>query len=1180
MFNYRIERTVFARLYRWSMWIAMLLFAINPMSTLRAQTATGSITGAVTDPLGAAVVGAKVTLVNTSTNQERNERTNRLGYFSFPLLPPGHYRLVAEQAGFKQFIQEDIQLDVGIARTVNASLQMGDVAQTMTVNANQEVLESQTSSLSQVIGSKTIDNLPLNGRNSYSFATLVPGVIAQVGFSQAATDEYNDQFVSINGSRPNASLFLLDGGWNSEPSFNGPGVYPSVDLVQQYNVETNNLSAEFTNTAGGVVNVITKSGGNQFHGSAYDYYRTTGLTANNFFANQAGLPRAPFSFKQFGATLGGPIRKDKTFFFFSYEGLRWTQAITTVMTVPTAAQKQGVFSQSSPIYNPFTTRPDPANPGNFLRTQFAGNVIPAADIDPVAKALLDYFPNPTGLGNPGTGTNNFTSNTSAEIQKNDFSLRGDHSLTQNQKIFGRFTISDTTQPRPNLYGNTPQLILANPVYGNDFLRQAQAVADYTNVLRPNLVLELNSSYVYYILKRDPQGVGFNLTSLGFPQYFDSVTSQYTPCFPEINIAGMTSSVSLSNTGGGSTLGAPPCQNIHYRFNVYHQYGNLTFSKTAHTFKMGANFGQAMMAGRGFQIVQPNFSFFSNFTQGPDPINDTNSGQAFASFLLGTGSGNTGSGGPSQLLFHFRYYGFYFQDDWKVTPRLTLNLGMRYDYNRPLYQLSQGMANWDYNAVSPLQVPGLPQLTGGLVFPGSTISTNNLWNANQGNIAPRFGFAYHAFENTVLRGGFGLFTASIDGAGFNQYAMPSSGFQGSTPWVATLDGVTPLNTMANPFPTGFVLPTGSSLGLATQLGQSITAMDRNRPSSYAEQWNLDLQQVFPHDILFDVAYTGNHGIHLFADRFIDQLPDQYLSLGNQLLNQVPNPFYGKIASGPLSSPTVSMSQLLLPYPQFSNIILGNGSTYGMSSYNAMYLKVERRFANGFSVLGSFTWAKLMDNIPSTETGFPGGANEYDYFNAQNWNNLKAERSLATFDTPLALSISGLLELPFGHNKMFFNQSRIANWFIGGWQLNGISQFQSGNPLGVAVANNTLFNNNNTVQRANWNGQDPRMPGAISKKLNDYFNVNDFSAPPSFTYGNTSRTLKGVSSPGVTNFDVSAIKSFVVHDNWKAQFRAESFNLFNRPQFGPPDTTLGDGTTGVISLQNNLPREIQLAFRLDF
>lgn len=319
MLGYHVEKKLVLTLHRWLVWTPIIFLTLNSISSIWAQTATGSITGSATDPSGAPLANAKVTLVNTSTGQERVARTNSLGYYSFPLLPPGHYRLVAEQAGFKQNIQEDIQLDVGIARTINVNLQVGDVAQTVTVSADQEVLEAQTSSLSQVITSKTIDNLPLNGRNSYSFATLVPGVIAPAGFTQTAIDEYNDQFVSINGARPNASLFLLDGGWNSEFSFNGPGVYPSVDLVQQYNVETSNLSAEFTATAGGVVNVVTKSGGNQFHGSAYEYYRTTGLTANNFFANQAGLPRAPFLFNQFGASLGGPIKRNKTFFFFSYE---------------------------------------------------------------------------------------------------------------------------------------------------------------------------------------------------------------------------------------------------------------------------------------------------------------------------------------------------------------------------------------------------------------------------------------------------------------------------------------------------------------------------------------------------------------------------------------------------------------------------------------------------------------------------------------------------------------------------------------------------------------------------------------------------------------------------------------------------------------------------------------------
>ena len=1151
------------------------------------QTATGSIAGSVTDSRGAILPGVTVTLTNLSTNQSRAAVSNDTGYYSFQLLPPGQYRIVAEQTGFRRFVQDNVRLDVGIAVSVNVHLDVGAVTETTTVVADQQVLESQTSSLSEVIGTKTINDLPVNGRNSYSFATLVPGVVAPTGFTQTAFDEYNDQFVSINGARPNASLFLLDGGINSEPFFNGPGFYPSIDMVQQYNVQTSNLSAEFSNTAGGVVNEISKSGGNRFHGSAYEYFRNTDLEANDFFSNQIGLPRAPFRFNQYGASLGGPLVKNKTFFFFSYEGLHWIQAATTSMTVPTTAQMSGDFSKTYdangnliPLYNPFSTRPDPNNPSHYIRDQFAGNKIPANLINPVATNLFPYFPTPTGPGTGASGINNFISNSSALTSKNDYSGRVDEQISPSNRLFARVSYSSTHDNRPDLYGTSPQHILSNPIVGNDFLRENQNVIGFTSVLNPRMVLELNSSYVYYLLDRTPGGLGFDPKTLGIAtSNYSQVEAISQPCFPNINIENYTANVSLPNTGGGTTLGLQ-CSAIHFSDYVFHEYGNLTISQGRHTIKTGVSGGLASMRGTGFNSkAQPIFNFSTGFTQGPDPIADTNTGNAFASFLLGTGSGLTDSGGPSKLLLHYWYVGAYAQDDWRITPKLTLNLGLRYDYFTPLYEIVPSTDDWNFTAASPLQVPGL-HLIGGIEYPGTAaLSTKTVWNSNNGRFAPRTGFAYSIGENTVLRGGFGLSTAPIDGAGFNQPAMPGTGFQSTTPWVGTLDGVTPLTTMNEPWPNGYVFPTGNTLGLATELGQNVAGWDRNRPASYVEQWNLDLQQRMPKDILFDLAYTGNHGLHLYANRNVDQLPDQYLALGGALNSQVANPFYPQISSGVLSGPTVAQSQLLLPYPQFAGVTIGNDSTWGASSYNALYLKIERRFANGFSVLGAYTWQKLMDNIPASVTGSAGGVSIQDGSGPQDYYNLKAERSLATFNTPQSLNITGILELPFGRGKRFLNQNKVTNYIAGGWQLNAIGQAIDGTPLQVSTAVNTLYNNGG-VQRANWNGLNPALHGNVAKRLDRYFDISDFSIPAPFTYGNSPRTLGSVSAPGIVNLDLSAIKTVTIHDQWKTQFRVESFNLFNHPRFGVPNTQIGSSNFGVISSQSNLSREIQLAVRLDF
>ncbi|HEV2274421.1 MAG TPA: carboxypeptidase regulatory-like domain-containing protein, partial [Acidobacteriaceae bacterium] len=614
-----------------------LVFAFIAVTTILnchsvfAQIAAGSIVGIVRDPTGNVVSSAQVVLLNKATNQTFNATTNTLGYYSFPLLQPAVYQITVQAPGFKQFIQDNVQLDVAITLTINADLQVGEVSQSVTVTGQAPLLETQTSSLGQVISNKSVVNLPLNGRNAYGFAALVPGVVAPYGFTQTAFDEYNDQFISINGSRPNQNLFLLDGGMNSEPAFTGPGYFPSVDLVDEYKVQTNNLGAEFSNTGGGIINVITKSGSNQIHGSAWEFFRDTNLVANDFFSNRAGLPRANFRFNQFGGTVGGPIKRDKTFFFFAYEGLRWVQSGSAVGTLPTAAQRTGDFSTTYdshgnviPIYDPFSTKPDPSHPGQFIRTQFPGNKIPEAQINPVAKALLGYLPLPNQPGTPVTGTNNYYTNFSSPIEENSFSFRVDQVLTDTQKLFGRYSLNDTTQTRPNLYGSSsPNFLISNPTAGNDFLRQQQVTIDYTNAFRQNTILDLNSSYVRYYIGRKIPGLGFSPTGVGLPSYFGSLAKSYTPCFPSVGVTGLGLNLSLGNIGGG-LMGAG-CYTLGDVYPDLHEYGSLTIVHGAHTLKTGADFGIAWLSTPRYEPAGPSFTFTPGFTQGPNPITSTSSG---------------------------------------------------------------------------------------------------------------------------------------------------------------------------------------------------------------------------------------------------------------------------------------------------------------------------------------------------------------------------------------------------------------------------------------------------------------------------------------------------------------------------------------------------------------------------
>jgi hypothetical protein len=1147
------------------------------------QTAAGSISGAVHDPSDAAVPGAHLKLVNTATNEIRNATSSATGAYAFPLLAPAVYRMEVESSGFKRFVREEIKLDVALSLSIDVALQLGQSTEVVNVTASAPALETGSASLGHLIENKRIIDLPINGRNAYSFATLVPGIRASQGFRDVAYGMYNDQFISINGSRSNQSQFYLDGGANSTAGFNGPGLFPSVDVVEEYKVQTNNFSAEFGNTAGGVINVVTKAGTNQFHGSLFEFLRNDKLTANDFFVNRGGLEKAAFRFNQFGGTLGGPILipkvyngKDRTFFFVSYEGLRWVRGLTAAGTMPTELQRAGDFSQSRnqagqiiTLYDPVTASPDPQRAGRFVRTAFPGNVIPASRFDPVARNLLKYIPRANTPGARFTETNNFLSNFSAPIDKDTWSIRGDHAIKESRKIFFRYSANDTLNGRPDIYGTS--LRVAAPTNGNDTLLQRQATLNYTGILRPTLVLELSSSYLRYYLFRKTGGVDFDPVQLGFPSYYHNIP--LVPCFPTVGVTGLGVSINVTDVGGGF-IGS--CGNLGNSFDTFHESASLTNVRGAHTLKIGGSFGTNAWSARNFFVASNTYNFAPTFTQGPDPLTaSNNAGTGFGSFLLGVGGGSIRSDGPGQNI-RYKYTGAYFQDDWKVTRRLTLNLGVRYDYNAPWTDRFNRISSWDGGSASPLQVPGL-NLRGGVSFPGVGGLSRGHYDSDYNNFAPRIGFALSVNPKTVIRGGFGIFFGPVNGGAFNGNATPRSGFDATTTWVGSVDGITPKNYLSNPYPDGFERAPGSSQGLATQLGQSVAVMDRGRRTAYAEQWNFNIQRTLPGNLLIDAAYAGSRGVKLYGPLNYNQLPNQFLAEGDNLRTLVTNPFFGKIATGILNTPTIQRGQLLRPYPQFDGVTAGNNS-YGASTYHALQAKVERRFARGFSVLASYTFSKLLDDVlPTVGSGFPGEAFSAGALSDQ--YNRRNERAVASFDAPHYLTINTVWELPFGRNRALLNQGGPLAWVFGGWQLNGIAIFQSGAPLGFSTSSNTLRNNGGP-QRPNWNGQTPTVEGPISDRLSRYFDTAVFSTPAPYAYGNLPRLFALVRGPGPANLDFSVFKNIPVTERFKLQFRAEAFNVLNHPLFGLPNTAIGAPAAGVISSQVNTPRDIQLALKLLF
>jgi hypothetical protein len=598
-------------------------------------------------------------------------------------------------------------------------------------------------------------------------------------------------------------------------------------------------------------------------------------------------------------------------------------------------------------------------------------------------------------------------------------------------------------------------------------------------------------------------------------------------------------------------------------------GNLTKNAGSHTLKFGADI-RVIRNNEIQSDTSTTFSFGPAFTQGPNPAAaSAAAGNGMATFLLGVGP--DGAGGsqiiPAVALQNVYWAGFV-QDDWKVGRKFTLNLGLRWDYESPRTDRFNELANYDFHAASPLTAPGL-NLAGGLTFVGVNGNPRGQWNRDLNNFAPRVGFAYQATGKSVVRGGFGVFYApNFAGTGSGPGPFGLSGFQSTTNFVGSLDGLTPYRYLRDPFPDGIARPPGSSQGLATLLGQAVTFVDRGNVTPYGMNWNLTIQHELPGNLLVEAAYVGSRGVKLQNSRVFNQLPDADLALGDALRAQVPNPFFGKITTGALAAATVSRAQLLLPYPQFLGVNAAM-STFGNSSYHSGQAKLERRFSKGLGLLATYTFSKLLDD----STGAWAGEN-VSGAGFQDWNNLRAEKSVSALDTTHRMSVGGVWELPVGKGKPVAF-SGVAAALAGGWQLNAIWTVSSGNVLGMTATNTTFSQGGG--QRPNWNGQDPSLG---TRNIYNWFNVSDFSQPAPYQFGNAPRTIPGLRSDGFDNVDFSAVKNNRIKERVNLQVRVEWFNFTNHPRFDVPGTALGTPGFGVVTGQANRPRTLQIALKMIF
>jgi hypothetical protein len=944
---------------------------------------------------------------------------------------------------------------------------------------------------------------------------------------------------------------------------------PSVDALVEFKVQSNSMSAEFGRTGGGVLNVTTKSGTNVLHGSLFEFLRNSVLGANDYFNNLAGQPRVPFKMNQFGGSVGGPVMlpriydgRNRTFFFFNYEGTRWRRGAVFVTTVPTAAERNGDFShdvtnagQLVTIYDPTSTAPNPAQSGAYIRTAFPGNIIPVSRINTIGANIASYYPLPNTVGSGASGVNNYVSNAGGAVNKDQFNGRLDHQITARDKIFGRFSSDVTPLCQPNYYGNVASPAAASVGCTTFKNRSATLEDDYT--ISPNVLFTIRYGFARWYQIRAGLSYGFNQTTLGFPASL--ISQEQIPGFPTINVTGYGG---LGNQGNNYLSNGNDTHSL---------LPSLTIVRGKQAIKVGADL--RLMRINFFNPISPGgvYSFTQAFTQGPNPLTSSASaGDAFASMLLGDAASGTLTTDAGVSMQNY-YFAGYVQDDIKVTNKLTVNAGLRYETESPYTERHNRLVGFDANIASPAANPSFPNLAGGLVF--ASPSSRYVYDWYKAGFGPRLGLAYQVAKHTVIRAGAGIFYAPLQISNNAVGFSPSSGFSSSTPLTASIDGgLTPFNTLASAFSSGLVPPTGTQLGSATFLGQGITVWDSHpiQPRSY--QWNFDVQHQLPWNVLIDAAYVGNRGVYLAGNRQFDAMPTQYLSMGTALLQSVPNPFLGKITTGALAQSTVTLQSLLTPFPQFTSVDVIN-DTAGNSTYHSFQLKVEKRLSSGLSVLVSYTFAKLISDVPWAASAIGGNNGSGTY---QNWYNLSAERALSAQDFPQQLTISYNYALPFGKGKMVGgNWHGPLEWVLGNWALNGITRLSSGNPLAFS----TSVNNTHSLgggSRPNTNGVNASVsdPG-----IYEWFNTSTFSSPPAFAFGNVGRTTN-VFSPGIINFDASLFKDMIFHERFTLQFRAEFFNLFNHENFGPPDTALGDKTFGQISASNLLPRVGQLALKLTF
>lgn len=1175
--------------------------AVSLLSPAYGQDARATIAGSIKDASGAGVVDATVTARNAATGVQTSTKANGSGMYRMPYLSPGTYDVTAEAQGFKTYIRKALELRISDTAELDIALQIGDLTQSVTVSGSTPLLQPDSASTDMIIDTKSLVDMPISGGNALTTSLMAPGVtnftVANHPYELASS--FVASRISVSGMRKQNTQFTVDG---SPAMSNDTAIYtPPADLVQEVKIEGNSFDAAYGHSVGGYVNTVTRSGENHLHGSLYEFHTDASLDGIDLFQrNQwqdpAGGPATSSKLKgikggninnRFGGSIGGPIfipkvydGHNKSFWMFGYEGFRNPTTLASsgsYWTVPTQAERDGDFSAllalgpSYQIYDPATTRP--AGNGLYTRNPFPGNIIPKARLDAVAQAYLKYYPLPNSSNQTTAADLNNYFLPTIEVSNYDvYSGRVDHNFNEKHKVFGSFTRAISNVLFDKGFRNAATLYTTpNRITG--------VVLNDVYAFSPSFLLNIQYSFTRFNSQNKPASASVNLSDFGLPSSLISQIPALAAKMPQIAI------------DGSSFTGLATVQPSLGPITTYHTAGAL-LTKLAgrHAFRFGGDYRVYLQNAYSLSDGSPELAFGSTYTNGPfNTAGAAPLGQGLASFLLGIPtSGNITVN--TSYAFASKYWSAFLQDDFKVSSRLTLNLGIRYEFETaPVERYNRSVQSFDANATSPISatavanysahpIPQIPagqfQVNGGLTYAGVGGNPRGLWNQGHDNIAPRVGASFAINSKTIVRGGYGIFymsrgldyaaTGSQDNATTpDRWAINQLGFSQQTNLVASTDnGVTYSASLANPFPNGLSQPTGSAAGLGSGLGQSISYYTSQQKNGRAQRWAFGFQRDLPKGSLLEIMYVGSSGQRLWLMPDMDAVPAQYYSTSpvrdqatiNLLSSQVSNPFYPLLPGTSLSGKTVNLSQLLLPHPQFTDVTtkLPGGS----SIYHSIYGRVEKRFSYGFSIQGTYTLSKYMQDT--------------EYLNP---SDTKPFHVISDLDIPQQAAISGMFDVMVGRGRRFgSNFNRFEDALFGGWQIGMTWEAQSGTPLSWG---NVLFMGD---------VKDIALPRG-RRTTNQWFNVNaGFDRSAANQLADNIRTfplrLPGVRTQGMSNVNDSAMKYFRLSEGTKLQIRCEMMNAFNRTQLSSPNVTPTSSAFGTITSSQSDPREIFFAGKIIF